>query len=242
MFTPIYEHEDPGDHSLARKAFEEIEWRANSLADDRIQFDLLGHSLGGLVIRCLIQYFSEKNGTIVTLAGHPVDNLVLLGTANKGSALASRLAKVTLPLQLIIDTFKLIHDLADDGSISEDDLFKFYSYEFHQFSWKSPWIKRLNRDFKPYQHLNWTTVRGIVKNNLLSSLWNGFVFWKFYLRRDFPFIHFGPLPNDGIIETRSVPLPGARNLKFKPCAHHELIQWKTSESGRKVASSLRSVI
>ncbi len=241
LFTPIYEHDDPEDHSLTRKAFEQIEWNAMPVADANVRFDLIGHSLGGLIIRCLIQYFSERKNGHVTLAGHPVENLILLGTANRGSSLASRLATATLPLQLIIDTFKLIHDLAD-AKIDEDDLFKFYTYEFHQFSWQSDWIKRLNRDFKSYQKLRWATVRGVVKSDLLSDLWNGLVFWRIQFRKEFPFIHFGPLPNDGIIEARSVPLPGAKNFTVKPCAHHELVQWKNSQNGVKVAQTVKSIL
>ena len=237
IFTPIYQHNDPHDDSLAKKAFQEIKDMANSLNDEDISLDLIGHSLGGLVIRCLVQYFTEKKDNHIFLANFPINNLILLGTANKGSQIASKLAKTTLPLQIAINSFKLLYDLAD-GEIEEDDLFNFHSYQFHQFSWNSSWIKQINKDFKPFKHLNWITVRGITKGNLLYDLWNGWTLWRINFRKDFPFIHIGPLPNDGLIEARSVPLPGAKNFTVKNCSHHELIKWESSPCGKKVAQIL----
>jgi hypothetical protein len=69
----------------ARRLHDRLEALADAFHDPRVRFDVIGHSMGGLVARYYLRYGTAAPGGPVTWAGASrLRNLVLVGTPNAG--------------------------------------------------------------------------------------------------------------------------------------------------------------
>ena len=111
--------------------------------------------------------------------------------------------------------------------------------QFMQMVPTSKFLKNLNKQLtKEEKAVKWYTVRGLNSSGLLESVWQPFLFRKFWINRKFPYFHIGLIPNDGVVDAESVPLKHAVNLTVPSATHMDLLKWSSKKSGNLVRDLL----
>jgi len=229
--TPIY---DPRtNQTLAHHLFELI-IKAIQPYPEFIIMDIFAHSMGGLVTRAMIKYILSKYNL-----NFSIRKVFLLGTPNHGTRLAQKL--INIPTDIFLTGLNLILELPR-GGISGSDWYTLNS-QFLQMVPKAPFLKELNKSLNDIERfIEWFTIRGLNTSGLLESVWQPFLFRKFWINSTFPFIHRGIIPNDGLVDAQNVPLNHATNILIPEVGHMDLLKWKSSSSGRKVYTVVSEIL
>ena len=237
--TPIYDS-SMKDNCLVESLYTTLKSKMLELPNETIELSVIAHSMGGLVIRSLIQNkCSLYEGKQRLFDNCFITNVLLLGTPNHGTLLANKW--LYLPVQELIDYLKFIFNLPH--SISLRELFKNNS-QMAQMETNSPFLKELN-NIETIRGVSITTVSGLNnKFRYLPFLWEPFIFWKIHLNSTFPWIHIGQISSDGVVEAKSVPLKGQniQNIYIKEANHLTMLSWRTENAGRLVYSKVKNII
>ncbi|MHA1228766.1 MAG: esterase/lipase family protein [Candidatus Hodarchaeales archaeon] len=231
IITPIYSPDS--EQTLSHFLLRQLE----SLLEDYsspVTVDFYAHSMGGLVVRAMIRYlFSYKSQRF------NVNRIILLGTPNHGTRLAQGF--INVPTDILLTGLNLALEIPRGGITRED--WNILKSQFIQMIPGSKFLYDLNKPLLKHElDINWITVRGLNSSGLLESVWQPFLFRKFWLSRKFPFIHKGVIPNDGIVDAESVPLRYAENFTIPEAKHMDLVKWETKPAGKKVSEILSSII
>ncbi len=203
--------------------------------DKDLELHFIGHSLGGLVIRSVLQNLLLPSGfnrdDHFYIGRGRVDTVITLGTAHQGSYLGAMLTPLETPLQALFGINKAFLSLM--GKIIEKEAIEVGSLAFIQFSKTSQFIQELNVTFDALpESIKWISIAGQVKESLSSMTPN-------LLRK-----MLGSAPNDGIIEVSATFLPNFRqtHIIVNDCSHGDLVKWKTTHGGREVWRALRPLL
>ncbi|MFW9777509.1 MAG: esterase/lipase family protein [Candidatus Heimdallarchaeota archaeon] len=238
LMTPIYSRDTK--QTLSHKLFYEIDSRLQDHPEE-VYIDFFSHSMGGLVTRALLTYLATPNRNLqgLRIGKGIVRKVHLLGTPNRGTRLAQR--AINIPLDILLSGLNLILELPRGGITRED--FDILKSQFIQMIPKSTFLKRLNKPRKErmtiLRSLKWVTVRGLNSSGLLGIVWQPLLFRKFWIDRNSPFLHPGIIPNDGLVDGSSVPLPYARNFTSKNATHMDLLRWKNNPSGQRICQLIQ---
>ncbi len=229
--TPIY---DPRtNQTLAHHLFKLIIRKIQNYSEF-VEMDIFAHSMGGLVTRAMIKYLLGKSKL-----NFSIRRVFLLGTPNHGTRLAQKL--INIPTDIFLTGLNLILELPR-GGISGSDWYTLNS-QFLQMVPKSQFLKELNRPLNDTEKsIEWFTIRGLNTSGLLESVWQPFLFRKFWINSTFPFIHRGVIPNDGLVDAQNVPLKYATNILIPEVGHMDLLKWKSSKAGRKVLYIVNEIL
>ena len=202
------------------------------LEKEHIMLDIYAHSLGGLVTRAMIRYlFGETRITI--------KNVILLGTPNHGTRLAQKI--MTIPADILMTILNILLEIPS-GELGSDNLVLFRS-QFMQLLPNSPFLKAMNKpSLEKEKSIQWITVRGLKSTGQVEAIWQPFLFRKFWINREWPFLHRGMIPNDGVVDAASVPLKYAVNFTIPNATHMDLLSWKTKSAGKEIQKLLKPLI
>jgi len=192
--------------------------------------DIFAHSMGGLVTRAMIRYLMPLKDNFFKFS-----KVFLLGTPNHGTRLAQRI--INIPTDLLLTGLNIALEIPR-GGVSMSDL-QVLKSQFIQMVPNSEFLKNLNKGLtKEEKAVKWYTVRGLNSSGLLESVWQPFLFRRFWVDRKFPYLHIGLIPNDGVVDAASVPLKHALNLVVPSAKHMDLLKWNSKDSGRLVRDLL----
>ncbi|MHA2096805.1 MAG: esterase/lipase family protein, partial [Candidatus Hodarchaeales archaeon] len=229
--TPIYDPET--EQTLSTHFLSLIQ---SSIQDRQppVCIDIFAHSMGGLVTRAMIKFLIPKKER-----NFHFSRVFLLGTPNHGTRLAKRI--INIPTDLLLTGLNIALELPRGGvSMSDWQILK---SQFIQMIPTSKFLKNLNKQLTNEEKaVKWYTVRGLNSYGLLESVWQPFLFRKFWLNRKFPFFHIGLIPNDGVVDAMSVPLKHAVNLTIPSATHMDLLKWNSKKSGILVRDLLTPII
>ena len=108
---------------------------------------------------------------------------------------------------------------------------------------KSKFLQKLNGSFTEFESsIKWYTIRGMNSSGLLEAVWQPFLFRKIWINRKFPYLHIGIIPNDGVVDSESVPLKHAENILVTEATHMGLLKWISEEAGIKVREKITPII
>jgi hypothetical protein len=232
LMTSIYAKNTK--QTLCHKLFYEIRTRIKEHSE-KVHIDFFCHSMGGLVTRAILSFLATPHNKIqgLKIGDGVVRKVHLLGTPNHGTRLAQR--AINVPLDILLSGLNLILELPRGGITGED--FEILKSQFIQMVPNSPFLRRLNnpssRKLKSLKSVDWLTIRGLNSAGLLGMVWQPFLFRKIWINRRFPFLHRGTIPNDGLVDGASVPLPFARNYTIQSATHMDLLRWNSSISGKR---------
>ena len=203
--------------------------------DKNLELYFFCHSLGGLVIRSVLQNLlqptdSGPNGSLYIGQGR-VRAVITLGTAHQGSYLGTAFSVLRLPLQSIFEVNKTIFSIM--GKMIEKEAVPRKKLAMSQFSKASDFIKHLNVTFDALPHdIFWISVAGRVNEQDNVTIPIAF---RRLLKNS---------PNDGVIEVSATILPNFRQLHIlvDDCSHGDLIRWKSTKGGAEVWSILKHVL
>ncbi|NHJ02887.1 MAG: hypothetical protein EAX86_12190 [Candidatus Heimdallarchaeota archaeon] len=222
--TPIYSQTT--DLSLAHHLSKQILHIFSSF-ESPPQLDIFAHSMGGLVARSMV-HFLRLDEKI------PIKNIFLMGTPNYGTRMAQKI--FTIPADFVITGLNILLELPQ-GNITPNE-WNLMKSQFIQMDPDSSFLKQLN-SLKPIETIKWFTVRGLKSTGQLGIIWQPILFNKFWFDDKFPFIHIGQIPNDGLVEASSVPLPYAMNFTVPEATHMDLLKWRSRSAGRCVKELLQ---
>ncbi|MFQ5977999.1 MAG: esterase/lipase family protein [Candidatus Heimdallarchaeota archaeon] len=206
---------------------------------EEIYFDIYAHSMGGLVTRAMVKYlFEDKEKKETRIKNGIIKNIFLLGTPNHGTRLAQR--AINIPADLLVTGLNVMLELPRGRMSSKD--WQILNSQFMQMVPNSSFLEQLNERSKEIEEsINWVTIRGLKSSGLLGIAWQPLLFRKFHFNRQFPFLHIGVIPNDGVVNANSVPLKYATNLTIPTATHMDLLKWKTKSAGREVQEILQPI-
>lgn len=233
LMTPIYAQNTK--QTLCHRLLHEINTQLLQ-SPEVTQVDFYCHSMGGLVTRAILTYLAtpSRQNQGLQLGKGIVRRVCLLGTPNHGTRLAQR--AVNVPLDILLSGLNLILELPRGGITGED--FEILKSPFIQMVPNSSFLQRLNKPSKErwnaLKSIEWITVKGLNSSGLLGMVWQPFLFRKLWVNRHFPFLHKGVIPNDGLVDGASVPLPFAHNYTVRNATHMDLLRWKSNISGKRV--------
>ncbi|MFX0183384.1 MAG: alpha/beta hydrolase [Candidatus Hodarchaeota archaeon] len=236
--TPIYKKDT--DQTLAHNLFVKI---CSILKDynEEVNIDIFAHSMGGLVTRSMIKYLSKEKNNGIWIKNGLIRNVFLLGTPNYGTRLAQHV--INIPVDILLTGLNLLLELPDE--VTSEDL-QILNSQFIQMTPNSSFLRQLNRRSKNVEKsINWITVRGLKwvrQLGWLPMVWQPFFFRKIRINRQFPFLHVGIIPNDGLVDASRVPLKYATNLTVPTATHMDLLYWKSKPSGKQVLNLLKPII
>ncbi len=200
----------------------------------KVCLDIYAHSMGGLVTRAMIKFLTRNRDKNLKFS-----RIFLLGTPNHGTRLAQR--TLNIPTDILLTGLNIALELPR-GGVSPDD-WQILKSQFIQMVPTSKFLELLNKQVsKKEKSIKWFTVRGLNSSGLLESVWQPFLFRKFWLNREFPFLHIGVIPNDGVVDAASVPLKHATNLTVPSATHMDLLKWNSKKSGQLVRDLLEPYI
>ncbi|MHA2173304.1 MAG: esterase/lipase family protein [Candidatus Hodarchaeales archaeon] len=229
--TPIY---DPSlSQNLAQFFFEIINKTLNKF-QSTVYIDIYAHSMGGLVTRAMIKYiFPKDNHKLI------IERVFLLGSPNHGTRLAKKF--INIPTDILLTGLNLALELPRGGIKLSD--WQILNSQFMQMVPKSEFLQRLNSPLTVLElSIKWYTIRGLNSSGLLESVWQPFLFRKIWINGNFPFLHIGIIPNDGVVDAESVPLKHAKNILVVEATHMNLLKWISNEAGAKVLKKLKGFI
>lgn len=230
--TPIFQHNTT--ETLTHNLFHKL---SNLLKTTEVDF--FAHSMGGLVTRAMLRYLAIRSNASLKIGESIVKNVFLIGTPNHGTLLAKKF--FNFPGDLMATSLNLLLDLPR-GMVTEDDLQLFRS-QFVQMIPKGDFLHELNaKDNFVEKAVKWFTFRGLNAEGLLGLVWQPVIFRKYWLNRPFPFVKTLPIPNDGVVNSDSVPLPYASNYAIEEATHMDLVRWSSKEPGRDVWTIVKDLI
>lgn len=232
LSTPIYDHKT--EFSLAHKAYYLIKKELNEYSKS-VKIDVFAHSMGGLVIRSVLTFILNKKPMI---NNHKFSSIYLLGTPNHGTRLAKKV--FTVSGDLIVNLLNLALEIPL-GRIDRED-FNILDSQLIQMTPKSKFLVTLNENYQEISQMKTITIRGLQSYDQLGAIWQPFLFSKVWFNKKFPYIHVGKIPNDGVVDSASVPLKGAINLIVKEATHMGLLYWKSNDAGKKVFKKIKPLI
>lgn len=229
--TPIYDSRT--GQTLAHYLFKLI-IKSIQHYSEFVVIDVYAHSMGGLVIRAMIKYLlnSQKDS-------FSIRRVFLLGTPNHGTRLAQKF--INIPADIFLTGLNFILELPR-GGISGSDWYTLNS-QFLQMVPNSRFLRELNKSLNETEKsILWFTIRGLNTSGFLESVWQPFLFRKFWVNSTFPFIHRGVIPNDGLVDAQNVPLSHATNILIPEVGHMALLKWKSSIAGKKVYEAVYEIL
>ncbi|OLS16561.1 MAG: hypothetical protein HeimC3_53070 [Candidatus Heimdallarchaeota archaeon LC_3] len=234
--TPIF-NLDSNSVSLVKNLYHQLITKVDNLnSEEIIDFSVIAHSMGGLVIRALVQYkTSYKNGIVWLTDKVSISTIALLGTPNHGTNLAKEW--ITIPAEIIIDTITDFFSIIS-GSFSLVHINN--NSQMAQMVKNSRLLKELNKK-EGIEGVKVITLRGMDNRlGLFPNLWEPFFFWKIRIDSNFPWIHIGVIKNDGIVHADSVPLKGKniKNYTVIEANHQEMLNWITDSAGIQVKEKI----
>jgi hypothetical protein len=233
--TPIFD--ETNKQTLAHNFFNKITAEIFDYEED-VFLDIFAHSMGGLVTRAMIKYLVTDNKPKNWINNGLIQNVFLIGTPNHGTRLAQRM--VTIPADIILSGLNFALEMPKHGFSSEWNIL---DSQFMQMVPDSSFLRELNEIIRNIDNdINWVTVRGLNSTGMFGIVWQPFIFRKFWIDSHFPFIHKGMIPNDGLVEAKSVPLSFATNITVLTASHMDLIKWKSKKPGKRVLELLKPII
>ena len=201
--------------------------------------DVIGYSIGGLIIRYLIMNYYEE----IKVANLTFENVLLIATPNHGAYHLNGLTNINVILFAVLGVlFCLVLLFSDEekkmlrlvsillcfiAMIFVNIILgsRILSVQAYQIQFGSDFLQNLNTgdetpysvdDSPPYNDINWSTFRGQGGGD-------------FVLERLLLFFSFINEPNDGMINVNSVPLgDGAINYGPYDRNHDEMVMFDTS--------------
>lgn len=236
--TPIYKKNT--EQTLSHNLFAKIRSILKDY-DEEVNLDIYAHSMGGLVARSMIRYLSKRKSDGFWIRNGKIRKVFLLGTPNHGTRLAQH--AINIPIDVLLTGLNLLLELPNE--VTSEDL-EILNSQFMQMIPNSYFLKKLNRQSKDLEKsIRWVTIRGLKWKRQLGWLpivWQPFFFRTIRLDRQFPFIHIGIIPNDGLVDAKNVPLKFATNLTIPTATHMGLLHWKSKSSGKQVLKLLKPII
>ncbi len=220
------------DRFILHQILETQAFVCNETNCKEVIIDFYCHSLGGLVLRSILQKLLMPSPTnhYFYIGRGRVRNIVTLGTAHHGSYLAKSMAPAFAPLQAIAGMSKLFLRLYDSMTL---EMLDSENTAHQQFFKASEFIKELNFSFYTLpSSIRWISVAGELEKDQFEQT---------------PRIKkriFESTPNDGVIEVSSTLLPGFRGIHvvIKRCNHKNLLRWRTTTCGKQVWNVLKSIL
>ncbi len=206
-----------------------------STGDKELDLYFFCHSLGGLVIRSVLQNLLQPtaigNDRVMYIGRGRVRAVITLGTAHQGAYLGRMFASLKMPLQGIFEMNKVVYGLL--GKNAEKEAIPKKDISMNQFSKASNFIQSLNSSFDSIsQGIIWISVAGTVTSPTEAIV--PLTFRK--MLKD--------VPNDGVIEVNATILPDFKHhhILVDDCSHADLIRWKSSEGGARAWSLIKKML
>jgi len=234
--TPImqdenyYDMNDEKYPSLTTKFKKDLE---NALNDEG-EIDFITHSTGGLVLRAYLKYCCDKstahsNRGYYIKGKYKVSKAVLLGVPNHGTILAnrwfSRFGNTVVNL-----IFRVIYGIKEAVENVEGEIPDLSEGEINQLRVGSEFLKKLNQGLETLPYIDWYTIRGERNRWYIGNFL--FSYWLFGLIPTF----WPERSNDEVVQSKSVPLEGAINLKNRWLDHGALHDLDMEHSLKRVTS------